>query len=66
MIFRMNMVYELPLSEIIYDFFDKMKSYTKGYASLDYHFSGYKTSALVKMDILFERTNYRCLKYDRV
>lgn len=49
---RMNMVYELPLSEIIYDFFDKMKSYTKGYASLDYHFSGYKTSALVKMDIL--------------
>ena len=49
---RMNMVYELPLSEIIYDFFDRMKSYTKGYASLDYHFSGYKTSALVKMDIL--------------
>lgn len=49
---RMNMVYELPLSEIIYDFFDKMKSCTKGYASLDYHFSGYKTSALVKMDIL--------------
>ncbi|WP_297236869.1 translation elongation factor 4 [uncultured Faecalicoccus sp.] len=49
---RMNMIYELPLSEIIYDFFDKMKSYTKGYASLDYHFSGYKTSALVKMDIL--------------
>lgn len=49
---RMNMVYELPLSEIIYDFFDKMKSYTKGYASLDYHFSGYKTSSLVKMDIL--------------
>lgn len=49
---RMNMVYESPLSEIIYDFFDKMKSYTKGYASLDYHFSGYKTSALVKMDIL--------------
>lgn len=49
---RMNMVYELPLSEIIYDFFDKLKSYTKGYASLDYHFSGYKTSALVKMDIL--------------
>lgn len=49
---RMNMVYELPLSEIIYDFFDKMKSYTKGYASLDYHFSRYKSSALVKMDIL--------------
>ncbi len=49
---RMNMVYELPLSEIIYDFFDKMKSYTKGYASLDYHFSRYKPRALVKMDIL--------------
>ncbi len=49
---RMMMKYELPLSEIIFDFFDKMKSCTKGYASLDYDFSGYRTSKLVKMDIL--------------
>ena len=49
---RMMMVYQMPLSEIIYDFFDKMKSCTKGYASFDYEFSGYRTSSLVKMDIL--------------
>ena len=49
---RMNLVYELPLSEIIYDFFDKLKSSTKGYASFDYEFSGYRESKLVKMDIL--------------
>lgn len=49
---RMLMKYELPLSEIIFDFFDKMKSCTKGYASLDYEISGYCESKLVKMDIL--------------
>jgi len=49
---RMNLVYEMPLSEIIFDFFDKMKSSTKGYASFDYSFSRYKRSNLVKMDIL--------------
>ena len=49
---RMSLVYELPLSEIIYDFFDKLKSSTKGYASFDYSFSGYRESKLVKMDIL--------------
>ncbi|MDO4466847.1 MAG: translation elongation factor 4 [Bacillota bacterium] len=49
---RMSMKYELPLSEIIYDFFDKMKSCTKGYASFDYTISGYRESKLVKMDIL--------------
>lgn len=49
---RMMMTYQLPLSEIIFDFFDKMKSSTKGYASFDYEFSGYRTSKLVKMDIL--------------
>ena len=49
---RMLMKYELPLSEIIFDFFDKMKSCTKGYASLDYEISGYRESKLVKMDIL--------------
>ena len=49
---RMNLIYEMPLSEIIFDFFDKMKSGTKGYASFDYNFSCYKRSNLVKMDIL--------------
>ncbi len=49
---RVNIHYELPLSEIVYDFFDKLKSYTKGYASFDYELIGYKSSNLVKMDIL--------------
>ena len=49
---RVNILYELPLSEIVYDFFDKLKSYTKGYASFDYEFIGNKESKLVKMDIL--------------
>ncbi len=49
---RVNIHYELPLSEIVYDFFDKLKSFTKGYASFDYDFIGNKDSDLVKMDIL--------------
>ena len=49
---RVNIHYEIPLSEIVYDFFDKLKSYTKGYASFDYDIIGYKSSNLVKMDIL--------------
>lgn len=49
---RVNIHYELPLAEIVYDFFDKLKSYTKGYASFDYELSDYKVSNLVKMDIL--------------
>ena len=49
---RVNIHYELPLSEVVYDFFDKLKSYTKGYASFDYELKGYKPSDLVKMDIL--------------
>ncbi len=49
---RVNIHYEIPLSEIVYDFFDKLKSYTKGYASFDYEMIGYKSSDLVKMDIL--------------
>lgn len=49
---RVNIHYELPLSEIVYDFFDKLKSYTKGYASFDYEIIGYRPSELVKMDIL--------------
>jgi GTP-binding protein LepA len=49
---RMELIYEMPLSEIIFDFFDRMKSATKGYASFDYSFSQYKRSSLVKLDIL--------------
>ena len=49
---RVSVVYHLPLSEIIYDYFDRLKSATKGYASLDYELIGYQTSPMVKMDIL--------------
>ncbi len=49
---RVNIHYEIPLSEIVYDFFDKLKSSTKGYASFDYEVIGYQSSNLVKMDIL--------------
>ncbi|MCR0645536.1 translation elongation factor 4 [[Clostridium] innocuum] len=49
---RMNVIYELPLGEIVFDFFDKLKSCTKGYASLDYELIGYQTNKLAKMDIL--------------
>lgn len=49
---RVHITYDLPLSEIVYDFFDKLKSSTKGYASFDYEMAGYKTSRLQKMDIL--------------
>ena len=49
---RVEIHYELPLNEIVYDFFDALKSRTKGYASFDYELSGYKTSKLVKLDIM--------------
>ena len=49
---RVTINYEMPLAEIVYDFFDKLKSYTKGYASFDYEVTDYKESSLVKMDIL--------------
>ena len=49
---RVSIVYYLPLGEIIYDYFDKLKSATKGYASLDYELIGYQQSPMVKMDIL--------------
>ena len=49
---RVTINYDIPLSEIVYDFFDRLKSYTKGYASFDYEITDYKESNLVKMDIL--------------
>ena len=49
---RIDVHYEIPLSEIVYDFYDRLKSTTKGYASFDYELCGYKESSLVKMDIL--------------
>ncbi|WP_339021224.1 translation elongation factor 4 [Spiroplasma endosymbiont of Atherix ibis] len=49
---RRTLIYEMPLNEIVFDFFNKLKSMSKGYASFDYELVGYKTSKLVKMDIL--------------
>ena len=49
---RVAIYYDIPLAEVVYDFFDKLKSYTKGYASFDYEVTDYKESNLVKMDIL--------------
>ncbi len=49
---KVQMIYEIPLSELIFEFYDKLKSYTKGYASLDYEPCGYRESRLVKLDIL--------------
>ncbi|MFG6148464.1 translation elongation factor 4 [Halobacillus sp. B23F22_1] len=60
---RVNIIYEIPLSEIVYDFFDSLKSQTKGYASFDYELVGYRTSNLVKMDILLNGDTIDALSF---
>ena len=60
---RVNVMYYMPLSEIVYDFFDRLKSSTKGYASLDYQEAGYRVSNLVKMDILIHGEKVDALSF---
>ena len=60
---RVKIIYEIPLSEIVYDFFDQLKSNTRGYASFDYELIGYQPSTLVKMDILLNAEQVDALSF---
>ncbi len=60
---RVSIIYEVPLAEIVYDFFDQLKSSTRGYASFDYELIGYKPSKLVKMDILLNAETVDALSF---
>ena len=61
---RALLKYELPLNEIIYDFFDALKSRSRGYASFDYEMKGYQRSELVKLDILINRETVKAMRKD--
>ena len=61
--YRVNVIYQMPLSEIVFDFFDKLKSSTKGYASFDYEISEYRKSSLVKMDIMLNGERVDALSF---
>jgi len=61
--YRVNIIYNMPLSEIIFDFFDKLKSNTRGYASLDYEMNGYQGADLVKIDILLNGDKVDALSF---
>ena len=62
---RVNVIYQIPLAEIVFDFFDKLKSSTRGYASFDYELSEYRPSKLVKMDILLNGDTVDALSFYR-
>ncbi|RHW49688.1 elongation factor 4 [Bombilactobacillus bombi] len=61
--YHVNVIYKLPLAEIIYDFFDSLKSSTHGFASLDYNISGYEVAKMVKMDILLNKEPVDALSF---
>lgn len=61
--FRVNVIYKMPLADIIYDFFDDLKSFTKGYASLDYEIIGYRSTNLVKIDMLLNHEPVDALSF---
>ena len=60
---RVELTYEMPLAEVLFDFYDRLKSYSRGYASFDYELKGYEQSSLVKLDILVNREEVDALSF---